>query len=235
MNAETRGEVDQRMANVIAVTDVGELETAERAVMLRISAYKGGFPVKRFVIAAIAAGALAFPAIAALKAGDKAPDFKTKASLAGKTFDFSLAKALKKGPVVVYFYPAAFTGGCNVQAHTFAENQPKFAAAKATIIGVSGDSIQRLNDFSADPQYCAGKFPVASDPDGAIGRSFNLTVRAREGAPTYKDSRGQLLDIGYNVDNLESAYDRASRWAWNRQMAQRGLVGAFTQDLIPSD
>ena len=79
--------------------------------------------------------------------------------------------ALKKGPVVVYFYPSAFTGGCNIEAHTFAENKEKFDAAGASIIGVSRDSIARLNAFSADPQYCAGKVAVASDADGAIATS----------------------------------------------------------------
>jgi peroxiredoxin len=150
--------------------------------------------VKRFFISALVASALAFPAMAALKTGEKAPDFKAPASLAGKTKDFSLAKALKKGPVVVYFYPAAFTGGCNAQAHAFAENADKFAAAKTTIIGVSGDNIQKLNDFSADPQYCAGKFAVASDPEGRIGKSFGLTVTAIDPARAIKDSRGNLVE-----------------------------------------
>jgi peroxiredoxin len=152
------------------------------------------------MMTALLAGALAFPAVAALKTGDKAPAFTAKASLAGKSFDFSLAKALKKGPVVVYFYPAAFTGGCNVEAHAFAESKEKFSAAHATIIGVSGDSIERLNAFSADPQYCAGKFAVASDSEGAIGKSFNLAVRVREGAATFKDSRGVLLDNKVGIE-----------------------------------
>src|SRR5437868_15229930 len=99
----------------------------------------------RLVLAGLAlSGALALPAVAALKQGDKAPDFSAKASLAGKEFDYSLKAALKKGPVVVYFYPSAFTGGCNLEAHTFAENKEKFDAANATIIGVSSDSIARL-------------------------------------------------------------------------------------------
>ena len=110
----------------------------------------------------------AVPALAALKTGQPAPDFNLKASHAGKETSFSLNDALKKGPVVVYFYPAAYTQGCNIEAHTFAENKEKFDAAHATIIGVSQDSIKRLNDFSADPNYCAGKFTVASDPEGKI-------------------------------------------------------------------
>ena len=92
---------------------------------------------------------------------------------------------------MVYFYPAAFTKGCNIEAHTFAENADKFAAAKATIIGVSQDSIARLNEFSSDPQYCAGKFPVASDADGAITKAYNLSARKVETA--IKDSRGQEI------------------------------------------
>jgi peroxiredoxin Q/BCP len=156
--------------------------------------------MNRSIMGALVASLLAFPVIAALKPGDKAPDFSAKASLAGKTFDFSLAAAMKKGPVVVYFYPAAFTGGCNIEAHTFAENKEKFDAAHTTIIGVSGDSIERLNAFSADPQYCAGKFPVASDPDGTIGKLFNLNVKVREGEPTYKDTRGELLDNKVGIE-----------------------------------
>src|SRR5207248_11442320 len=125
----------------------------------------------------VLSGVLAGPALAALKEGDKAPDFTAPASLAGKEFKFSLKDALKKGPVVVYFYPAAFTGGCNLQAHTFSENNDKFAAAGASVIGVSLDKISTLNQFSADPQYCAGKVPVASDPDGKIAKSYDLQVR----------------------------------------------------------
>jgi peroxiredoxin Q/BCP len=136
---------------------------------------------------------IALPAFAALQEGDQAPTFNAKASLAGKTFDFSLSQALKKGPVIVYFYPSAFTKGCNLQAHTFAENFDKFTAAGASIIGVSLDSIERLNDFSADPNYCASKVSVASDPTGAIAKSYGLTVRgAVAGA---KDTRG--IEIGH--------------------------------------
>jgi thioredoxin-dependent peroxiredoxin len=135
---------------------------------------------------------LAFPAVAALTSGDVAPDFSAKASLAGKEFDFSLAAALKKGPVVVYFYPSAYTGGCNIEAHTFAENKDKFDAVGATIIGVSRDSIARLNEFSADPDYCAGRFPVASDADGNIAAAYKL--KALELKETIKDSRGREVD-----------------------------------------
>jgi peroxiredoxin len=138
------------------------------------------------------AAALTVPALAALKQNEKAPDFSAKASLAGKEFGYSLSAALKKGPVVVYFYPSAFTGGCNIEAHTFAENKEKFDAAGATIIGVSRDSITRLNAFSADPQYCAGKVAVASDPDGTIANSYGLTKMDIKAG--MKDSRGVEID-----------------------------------------
>jgi peroxiredoxin len=139
--------------------------------------------------------AMALPAMAALKEGDKAPEFKAQASLAGKEFTFSLKDTLRKGPVVVYFYPSAFTGGCNIQAHTFAVNQEKFAAAGATIVGVSLDNIARLNDFSADPQYCAGKIAVASDADGKIAKAFDLKVR--DAVAGRKDTRGVDIDHGF--------------------------------------
>lgn len=145
--------------------------------------------------ALIAVAAAALPALAALKEGDAAPDFKAQASLAGKAFSYSLKDALKKGPVVVYFYPSAYTSGCNLQAHTFAENLPRFSAAGATVVGVSLDSISRLNDFSADPDYCAGKLAVASDADGRIARSYGLSVR--EASASFKDSRGQDIDHGF--------------------------------------
>ena len=138
---------------------------------------------------------IAMPALAAVKMGDSAPDFSAPASLAGKEFSFSLKDALKKGPVVVYFYPSAFTGGCNIEAHTFAVNKNKFDAVGATIIGVSHDSIARLNDFSADPEYCAGKFPVASDPDGKIAKAYDLKVM--EGKPGMKDTRGVEIDHAF--------------------------------------
>jgi peroxiredoxin Q/BCP len=148
--------------------------------------------MKRAFVIFFLAGLVTFPALAALKQGDKAPDFSARASLAGKEFKFSLKDALKRGPVVVYFYPSAFTGGCNLQAHTFSENKEKFDAAGASIIGVSGDSIDRLHAFSSDPQYCAGKFAVASDADGSIAKSYNLNKMNLK--PGMKDTRGEVID-----------------------------------------
>ena len=137
---------------------------------------------------------IGLPLLAALKTGERAPDFSAPASLAGNEFHFSLRDALKKGPVVVYFYPSAYTRGCDLEAHTFAEQKEKFDAAGATIIGVSADSIARLNQFSADPDYCAGKFPVASDPDHKIAASYDLKSSA--GKPGMKDVKG--AEIGHD-------------------------------------
>jgi len=150
--------------------------------------------MKRVLLTCLISTAICLPALAALKDGDSAPDFTAQASLAGKEFKFSLKESLKKGPVVVYFYPSAYTQGCNVQAHTFSVNQEKFAAAGASIIGVSLDSIQRLNQFSADPEYCAGKFPVASDASGAIAKSYDLSVK---NVPGIKDTKGNEVDHGF--------------------------------------
>jgi len=147
--------------------------------------------MKRVLAGATLTAFIALPAFAALKQGDAAPGFTARASLAGKEFSYSLDEALKKGPVVVYFYPSAYTGGCNIEAHTFSENAAQFAAAGATVIGVSGDSIERLNAFSADPEYCAGKVAVASDADGAIAKSFDLSAKT---APAFNDTRGNPVD-----------------------------------------
>jgi thioredoxin-dependent peroxiredoxin len=168
----------------------------------------------------VLSGALAQPAFAALKQGDKAPDFTAPASLAGKEFNFALKEALKKGPVVVYFYPAAFTGGCNLQAHAFSENSDKFAAAGASIIGVSLDKIATLNQFSADPQYCAGKIPVASDADGKIAKSYDLQVR--EAKPGAKNTRGDEIDHGF-----------AERTTF--VVTPNGTVAATISNLSPAD
>ena len=133
--------------------------------------------------------------LAALKAGDPAPAFSAPASLAGKPFTYSLKDGLAKGPVVVYFYPSAYTEGCNIQAHEFSTKAEQFAAAGATVIGVSLDSIERLNEFSADPDYCAGKLAVASDGDGKIARAFGLRVSGVQRGAT--DTRGKEIDHGF--------------------------------------
>jgi peroxiredoxin Q/BCP len=143
--------------------------------------------MKRF-IATLAMLSCATVATAALKPGDKAPDFSTQASLAGKAFDFSLASALKKGPVVLYFYPAAFTPGCTVEAHEFAEATADFQALGATVIGVSHDDIDKLNKFSVTE--CRNKFAVAADPDQHIMKSYDAVLAKN---PLYADRTSYVI------------------------------------------
>ena len=110
-------------------------------------------------------------ACAALKPGDAAPDFTVDAALGGKVFSFSLAEALKKGPVVLYFYPKSFTKVCTVEAHEFAENIENFAAAGASVIGLSGDKIAVQRDFSS--KECRDKFPVGADPGFSVIKVYD--------------------------------------------------------------
>ncbi len=128
----------------------------------------------KLVLAATLLVAIALPALASLKPGTAAPDFTTAASLAGREFRFTLSDALKKGPVVLYFYPAAFSAGCTIEAHDFAEATEKFEALGATVIGVSHDDIATLNKFSVSE--CRNKFAVAADPDLKIIKSYDAKL-----------------------------------------------------------
>jgi peroxiredoxin len=130
---------------------------------------------------------LATPAQAALKVGDAAPDFTAAATLGGKPFTFHLADALRHGPVIVYFYPAAFTEGCNIEAHNFAAAMPSYQALGASVIGVSADGIDVLNRFSVSE--CQNRFAVASDADRRIMQSYD----AAEKGSTYAERISYLI------------------------------------------
>jgi peroxiredoxin len=125
---------------------------------------------------------VALPAAAALKPGAPAPEFTAQASLGGQEFSFSLAEALKKGPVVLYFYPAAFTPGCTVEAHEFADAIDQYKALGATVIGVSHDDIKKLDQFSTSE--CRSKFAVAADPDQSITKAYDAVLKIK---PEYAD------------------------------------------------
>lgn len=112
---------------------------------------------------------------AELKPGANAPAFSAQAALAGNTFTFSLAEALKKGAVVVYFYPKAFTTGCTIEANLFAQSIDEFSKNQSTVIGVSGDDIETLKKFSTGP--CGGKFAVAADEDRSIMKSYDAALK----------------------------------------------------------
>ena len=144
--------------------------------------------MKRLFVFACVAALLATPSYAALNVGTKAPDFKARASIGGKQFNFALADALKKGPVVLYFYPAAFTPGCTVEAHNFADAMDDFEKLGATVIGVSHDTIQTLDKFSLTE--CRSKFPVAADADGSIMKNYDSVSR---GAPEYAQRTSYVI------------------------------------------
>jgi peroxiredoxin Q/BCP len=145
--------------------------------------------MKRLALCALILGGLAAgPALAALSDGAQAPDFTAQASMGGKEFTFSLADALKKGPVVLYFYPAAFTSGCTVEAHDFADATDKFAALGATVIGVSHDKIETLDKFSVSD--CRSKFPVAADPDETVIKSYDAVLAIK---PEYANRTSYVI------------------------------------------
>lgn len=133
--------------------------------------------MKRLLASVLASLCIALPAHAALDIGDAAPDFTTPAALAGKVYEYSLAESLKKGPVVLYFFPAAYSEGCSVEAHNFAEAIAEYEALGASVVGVSADDIDTLSKFSV--QACQNRFPVAADQTQAVMKSFDAVMQTR--------------------------------------------------------
>lgn len=142
----------------------------------------------RFIASALISFAVSLPATAALDIGDTAPAFITQAALGGTVYNFSLAESLKKGPVVLYFFPAAFSDDCSIEAHYFADATEEFKALGASVVGVSGDDIETLTKFSI--QACQSKFPVASDKTQAIMKSFDAVMTTR---PEYANRISYLI------------------------------------------
>ncbi len=139
-------------------------------------------PLMKFAALALVAAATVVPsAFAALKEGTQAPDFSAPAFLAGKPFTFSLADALKKGPVVVYFFPAPHTAGCNIEAHLFSQAIDQFKAEHATVIGVTAGNLDQLAAFSKEADHCSGKFPVAADKGARIAKEYDALLLLRPG------------------------------------------------------
>lgn len=143
---------------------------------------------KSLAVLAILAGLSTGSAYAALSIGAKAPDFTTKAALGGKEFTFSLAAALKKGPVVLYFFPAAFTPGCTQEAHEFAEASDQFAALGATVIGVTAGNADRVTEFSS--VECRNKFAVAADPAQKVIKAYDAVLKRK---PEYSDRTSYVI------------------------------------------
>ncbi|QOV94964.1 MULTISPECIES: peroxiredoxin [unclassified Novosphingobium] len=134
-----------------------------------------------FAAAAAFAVSVSAPALAELPTGARAPDFAAQGALAGKPFSFKLHQALKKGPVVLYFYPKAFTQGCTLEAHAFAEATAQFKAAGATVIGMSNDDVATLQKFSTEA--CRDKFAVASASPALI-KAYDVDLRKPDGSST---------------------------------------------------
>ena len=135
----------------------------------------------RELLIALAVASLAAPAGAALKVGDKAPDFTTNGAVGGKEFKIHLAQQLKKGPVVLYFFPKAFTSGCTAEAHAFSESIGEFKKAGAQVIGMSADDLKTLHDFSA--KECRSAFPVATATP-ATQKAYDVAWAAHPGITT---------------------------------------------------
>ena len=157
--------------------------------------------MRKLLFAFAAATLMTAPVTAALKVGDKAPDFTTTGALAGKPFQFHLANALKKGPVVLYFFPKAFTSGCTAEAHAFSESIANFKKAGAQVIGMSADGLPVLEDFSV--KECRNAFPVATaTPD--TQKAYDVAWAAHPGITTRTsyviDRSGKIVMVHDDLD-----------------------------------
>lgn len=160
--------------------------------------------MKKLITAAALAALVATPAFAALKAGDTAPDFTAPGFQAGKSLTFSLAQARKKGPVVLYFFPAADTKGCNLEAKMFADATDQFKAAGATVIGVTAGNLEKLQQISSDTDKCSGKFPVAADPGAKIARQYDAILPQK---PDWSDRTSYVIAPSGQVLHAYSKLD----------------------------
>jgi peroxiredoxin len=158
----------------------------------------------RKLLAGLIAATLAVPAQAALPVGAKAPDFTTTGALAGKSFKLHLAQQLRHGPVVLYFFPKAFTSGCTAEAHAFSESIGDFKKAGARVIGMSADNLTTLEDFSV--KECRNAFPVATATP-ATQKAYDVAWAAHPGVTTRTsyviDRRGKIVMVHDDLDFSE--------------------------------
>ena len=174
--------------------------------------------MKKILLAALAvAGVAATPALATLSAGANAPDFTVHGYMAGKPFTFNLDEALKKGPVVLYFFPAVHTGGCNLEAHLFAEAADDFKKEGATVIGVTAGNLDQLAQFSTETQYCSGKFPVAADADLKVAKTYDAILAMKVTDRTsYLITPDHKVTYAYHAMNptkhVENTMDALKKW-----------------------
>ncbi len=168
-------------------------------------------------LAALAA-VVPFASQAALEAGAQAPDFSVQATLGGKVFPFSLDDALKQGPVVLYFYPAAFTKGCTIEAHDFADATDEYKHYHATVLGVSADNLDKLKKFSVSE--CRSKFAVGADPHAKIIKAYDAkaafmpNMASRISYVITPDHKIYYEYSSLNPDNhVKNTMDAVKKWA----------------------
>jgi len=175
--------------------------------------------MKSLMIAA-AAALLAAPAFAALPVGAKAPLFTAPAFHAGQETTFDLRAALRKGPVVLYFFPAAHTAGCNIEAHMFADAIDRFKAQGATVIGITAGNTDQLQAFSTETEHCAGKFTVAADANSAIAHQYdaviNLMGRTMDNRTSYVIAPDDSILYSYTdlkpQQHIDLTLDAVTKW-----------------------
>jgi peroxiredoxin Q/BCP len=157
--------------------------------------------MRMLLLALAGSNLLATPAFAALPIGSKAPDFTTTGAIAGKPFKLHLADQLKKGPVVLYFFPKAFTSGCTAEAHAFSASISDFKKSGAQVIGMSADDLKTLHDFSA--KECRSAFPVAT-ASPATQKAYDVAWAAHPGITTRTsyviDKSGKIVMVHDDLD-----------------------------------
>lgn len=157
--------------------------------------------MRKSLLALAAVSLFATPATAALKVGDKAPDFATTGAVGGKDFKIHLADMLKNGPVVLYFFPKAFTSGCTAEAHAFSASIDEFKKAGAQVIGMSGDDLKTLHEFST--RECRSAFPVATATP-VIQKEYDVAWAAHPGITTRTsyviDESGKIVMVHDDLD-----------------------------------
>ena len=157
--------------------------------------------MRKLLFALAAVSFAASPAIAALKVGEKAPDFTTTGAVGGKEFKLHLAAQLKKGPVVLYFFPKAFTSGCTAEAHAFSQSIGEFKKAGAQVIGMSADDLKTLHDFST--RECRSAFPVATATP-QMQKAYDVAWAAHPGITTRTsyviDKSGKIVMVHDDPD-----------------------------------
>ncbi len=161
----------------------------------------------RFLLSCFLAGLLPSLAWAELRVGTIAPAFSTKAAQGGTELTFTLSKALKKGPVVVYFYPKSFTSVCTEEAHLFAEAMPEFKTLGASVIGVSTDTIETQREFSR--KACRDKFPVGADPEGDIVKSYDV-LGWKQGNSIFASRTSYVITPDGKIASVLTASDAGS-------------------------